>query len=200
VTESSLPAASLDDARERAVERLSIHYARDQLTLEELESRLERAYAARTTEALDAVLAGLPALSPTSAQAAATPAAKAPRGRTYVAVMSGVVRRGAWLVPKRINAFAFMGGVELDLREAQLSSGVTEIGVLAVMGGVVVTVPPNVRLECDGFAFMGGFEDQLKQPASGDPNAPVVRLTGFAFMGGVEARVLPLGAPANDEE
>ena len=198
MTERSLPAASLDAARERAVERLSIHYARDQLTLDELESRLERAYAARTTEALDAVLAGLPALSPTNAPTVAPNASKAPRRRNYVAVMSGVVRRGAWVVPKRINAVAFMGGIELDLRGATLGPGVTEIGVLAVMGGVVVTVPPNVRLECDGFAFMGGFEDQLKQPASGDPNAPVVRLTGFAFMGGVEARVLEPGAPADE--
>lgn len=197
MTESSLPAASLDDARERAVERLTIHYARDQLTMDELESRLESAYAARTAEALDAVLAGLPALSPVSASITATRAPKAPQSRNYFAVMSGVIRRGAWLVPKRISAVAFMGGIELDLREATLGPGVTEIEVLAVMGGVVVTVPPNVRLECDGFAFMGGFEDQLKQPASGDPNAPAVRLTGFAFMGGVEARVLEPGAPAD---
>jgi hypothetical protein len=194
VTESSLPAASLDNARERAVERLSIHYARDQLTLDELESRLERAYAARTTEALDSVLAGLPALSPTGAAVAA--ASKPPRSRTFFAVMSGVVRRGAWVVPQEISAVAIMGGVELDLREARLGP-VTEISALAVMGGVLVTVPPNVRLECDGFAFMGGFEDQLKQPASEDPNAPVVRVTGFAFMGGVEARVLEPGAPAD---
>lgn len=200
MTQSSLPAPNLDDARERVVERLSIHYARDQLTLDELESRLERVYAARTAEALDTVLAELPALSPPSGPAAAALARKAPESRTYFAVMSGVIRRGAWVVPKRINAVAFMGGVELDLREATLSSGVTEIEVLAVMGGVVVTVPPNVRLECDGFAFMGGFEDQLKQAASGDPSAPVVRLTGFAFMGGVEARVLPLGAPADEEK
>lgn len=196
MTDRFVPAASLDDARERAVERLSIHYARDQLTLDELESRLERAYAARTSEALDAVLTGLPALSPTNATTAA-PATNTPRSRNYVAVMSGVIRRGAWVVPKRISAVAFMGGIELDMREAILGPGVTEIGVLAVMGGVVVTVPPNVRLECDGFAFMGGFEDQLKQPASGDPNAPVVRLTGFAFMGGVEARVLDPGASAD---
>jgi hypothetical protein len=197
VTESSLPAASLDAARERAVERLSIHYARDQLTLYELESRLEQAYAARTTEALEAVLVGLPALSP-AASAGAALAAKAPRSRNYVAVWSGVVRRGAWVVPTHINAIAVMGGIELDLRDATLAAGVTEIEVLAVMGGVVVTVPPTVRLECDGFAFMGGFEDQLKQPASGDPDAPVVRLTGFAFMGGVEARVLERGAPADE--
>ena len=151
MTESSLPAVSLDDARERAVERLSIHYARDQLTLDDLESRLERAYAARSPEALEAVLAGLPALAPT-ASAENVAAARAPRSRQYVAFMSGIVRRGAWLVPKRIHAVAFMGGVELDLREATLGAAVTEIDVLAVMGGVVVTVPPNVRLECDGFA------------------------------------------------
>ena len=199
MTGSPLPAVSLDDARERAVERLSIHYAHDQLTLDDLESRLERAYAARSPEALEAVLAGLPALAPTaSAPNAAAVAPRAPRSRKFVAFMSGVVRRGAWLAPKRIHAIAFMGGVELDLREATLGPGVTEIAVLAVMGGVVVTVPPNVRLECDGFAFMGGFEDQLKLPASGDPDAPVVRLTGFAFMGGVETRVLPHGAPADD--
>jgi Domain of unknown function (DUF1707)/Cell wall-active antibiotics response 4TMS YvqF len=198
MTGSSLPAASLDDARERAVERLSVHYARDQLTLDDLESRLERAYAARSPEALEAVLAGLPALNPTASAAdAAAVAPRVPRSRKYVAFMSGIVRRGAWLVPKRIHALAFMGGIELDLREATLAAAVTEIDVLAVMGGVVVTVPPNVRLECDGFAFMGGFEDQVTLPASGDPDAPVVRLTGFAFMGGVETRVLPPGAPAD---
>ena len=198
VSESSLPAPNLDAARERAVERLSTHYARDQLTLDELESRLERVYAARTTEALNAVFAGLPAIATPGAPGTTVAAIKRPRSRTYLAVMSGVVRRGAWVVPKRISALAFMGGVELDLREAILDPRVTEISVLAVMGGVVVTVPPNVRLESDGFAFMGGFEDQLKQPASGDPNAPVVRLTGFAFMGGVEVRVMEPGAPVDE--
>jgi Domain of unknown function (DUF1707)/Cell wall-active antibiotics response 4TMS YvqF len=198
MTERSLPAANLDSARERAVERLSIHYARDHLTLDELESRLERAYAARTTEALDAVLAGLPALSPKREGTAPAVASEVSRSRTFVAFMSGVVRRGAWVVPKHISAIAFMGGIELDLREATLDQGVTEISILAVMGGVVVTVPPNVRLEVDGFAFMGGFEDQLKQPASGDPSAPVVRVTGFAFMGGVETRVLAPGAPVDE--
>jgi hypothetical protein len=200
MTESSLSAASLDGARERAVERLSVLYARDQITLDELELRLERAYAARSPEALETVMAGLPAFAPAAPSAnVAALAPRAPPSRKFVALMSGVVRRGAWLVPKRIDAVAFMGGIELDLREATLGPGVTEIGVLAVMGGVVVTVPPNVRLECNGFAFMGGFEDQLKGPASTDPDAPVVRLTGFAFMGGVEARVLPHGAPADEE-
>ena len=198
MTDSPLPAANLEAAREHVVEQLSIQYARDQLTLEELESRLERAYAARTSEALNAVLAELPSLPLQVLSKPQPRALKAPTSRNFVAVMSGVVRRGAWVVPQHISAFAFMGGVELDLRDAVLDPGVTEIEVLAVMGGVVVTVPPNVRLESNGFAFMGGFEDQLKEPASADPNAPVVRLTGFAFMGGVEARVLAPGAPAEE--
>lgn len=196
MTDTPLPATSLEAARERVVERLSTQYARDELTLEDLESRLEKAYAARTSEALDALVAELPGLPPEVVPKRQVAAVKAPKSKTFVAVMSGVVRRGAWVVPKHIKAFAFMGGVELDLRDAVLDPGGTEIEVLAMMGGVVVTVPPNVRLESDGFAFMGGFEDQLKEPASADPNAPVVRLTGFAFMGGVEARVLPPGASA----
>jgi hypothetical protein len=198
MTNNPMPAPSLDSVRERVVERLSTHYARDQLTLEELESRLERVYAARSTEAVESVLAGLPAVAPADTPATTVPAVKRPRSRTYMAVMSGVVRRGAWVVPKNVHAIAFMGGVELDLREAILDPQVTEISVLAVMGGVVVTVPPNVRVESDGFAFMGGFEDQLEQPASEDPTAPVVKLTGFAFMGGVEVRVLEPGAPTKD--
>lgn len=198
MTHHPLPAPSLDSVRERVVERLSTHYARDQLTLEDLESRLERVYAARTTDAIESVLAGLPAIVPAPAPGTALADVKRARSRTYMAVMSGVVRRGAWMVPKRIRAVAFMGGVELDLREAIIDPQVTEISVLAVMGGVVVTVPPNVRLESDGFAVMGGFEDQLKQPASGDANAPVVRVTGFAMMGGVEVRVLEPGAPTDE--
>jgi hypothetical protein len=194
MTNPPVPAAPLTEQRDRVVERLSSLYARDQLSLEEFESRLDRVYAARTPDALNDTLAGLPV----ETTAVVPEAEAAPGGRTYFAMMSGVVRRGVWLVPKRIRAIAFMGGVELDLREAKLSPGVTEIRAVAVMGGVVVTVPPNVRLESDGFAFMGGFEDQLKGPASSDPNAPVVRLTGFAMMGGVEGRVRARGEPNED--
>jgi hypothetical protein len=109
--------------------------------------------------------------------------------KTFVALMSGVVRRGTWTVPARIRAVAWMGGIGLDLREATLTAPVTDIYVFALMGGVEIIVPPDVRLETDGFAIMGGFEDQLKEPASRDPNVPLIRVRGLAIMGGVEARV-----------
>jgi hypothetical protein len=112
-----------------------------------------------------------------------------------LALMGGVIRRGVWSVPARLRAIALIGGVEIDLREAILTAAVTEIRAFAIMGAVVVRVPPNVRVESDGIAILGGFEDQLEHPAAANPSAPVVRLTGFSFMGGVEAKVETPDAP-----
>ncbi|HEX7122545.1 MAG TPA: hypothetical protein VF178_09275, partial [Gemmatimonadaceae bacterium] len=86
--------------------------------------------------------------------------------------------------------------VELDMREATLTANEIEVYAVAVMGGIVVTVPPGMRVDADGSAILGGFEDQLEQAGSTDPNAPVLRLRGFAFMGGVEVKVKAPEPPA----
>ena len=138
--------------------------------------------------------------APVASPAEASVPARSSRTKNFFALMSGVLRKGVWPVPTRIRAVAVMGGISLDLREASLGGPVTDIYVFAMMGGVEIIVPPDVRLESDGFAIMGGFEDQLKEPASRDPGAPLVRVHGFAFMGGVEARVAALGEPAEASE
>jgi hypothetical protein len=189
-------------ARERVVQDLADHFAQDRLTLPEYERRVELAYRADSTDALRDLTRDLAPLAPVryaeSVPAAAPDATRvapnlASKAKTFLALMSGVVRRGTWTVPPRIRAVACMGGVGLDLREATLTAPVTEISVFALMGGVEIILPPGVRLESDGFAIMGGFEDQLKEPASRDPNAPVIRVRGLAIMGGVECRVAALG-------
>ena len=53
-----------DAERERAVERLRVHAAAGRLTVEELDERSERAYAARTEGELARLLADLPAPPP----------------------------------------------------------------------------------------------------------------------------------------
>lgn len=188
-------------AREQVVQDLADHFAQDRLTLPEYERRVELAYRASSNDALRDLTSDL-ALPPARMAQPSTMASPdqtrvAPRlatkAKTFVALMSGVVRRGTWTVPERMRAFACMGGISLDLRDAVLTAPVTDIYVLAVMGGVEVIIPPDVRLESDGFAIMGGFEDQLKEPASMDPNAPLIRVHGFALMGGVEARVAESG-------
>jgi Domain of unknown function (DUF1707) len=50
-----------DEERADAVEQLSLHCSRGRLTVEEFESRVAEAYAARTVGQLDALLADLPA-------------------------------------------------------------------------------------------------------------------------------------------
>ena len=202
MTSAQPPGPSLDAARARIIGRLGDHFAREHLTLQELEGRLERAYRATDIRTLDALVADLPAEPAPAAVERAAPGAptrdRAP-SKTILALAGGVVRRGRWLVPRRLRAVAIMGVVELDLRDAALGPGVTEIRALALMGAVVVRVPPGVILESDGVAILGGFEDQLRTPATGDANAPVVRVSGLALMGGVETKVAPsrhdAGAP-----
>jgi hypothetical protein len=187
--------------RERIVQDLGEHFAQDRLTLPEYERRVELAYRAGSADALRDLTRDLTPLAPvpmsqsaaTAAPAGRTAATVGTRTKNFLAFMSGVVRRGKWTVPARIRAFAWMGGIGLDLREAMLTAPVTDIYVFALMGGVEIIVPPNVRLESDGFAIMGGFEDQLREPASNDPNAPLIRVHGLAIMGGVEARVAESG-------
>ena len=188
-------------ARERVVQDLAEHFAQDRLTMPEYERRVELAYRADSADALRDLTRDLAPLVAPVAQAAVVPAPSgagvstglAARAKNFFALMSGVVRRGKWTVPSRMRAFACMGGIGLDLRDATLTAPVTDIYVFALMGGVEIIVPPNVRLESDGFAIMGGFEDQLKEPASGDPNTPLIRVHGLAIMGGVEARVAEPG-------
>jgi hypothetical protein len=101
-----------------------------------------------------------------------------------VAIMSGTERKRVWTPARNLDVVAFMGGVELDFREARFAEGVTQVNILAMMGGVEIVVPPGLRVECSGVGIMGGFES-LSQ---GDPDdaTPLLRITGLAIMGGVE--------------
>lgn len=196
-----LPTRPIEQVRERVVEALSEHFARDNITLDDLETRMSRVYAASTPQEVDSVLEGLPALA-TGAPlpAVSEPHAPAPKLRErLVAIMSGIVRRGLWKIPRRLRVVAVMGGVQLDLREAELPPGVTEIRAFIFMGGLDVRVPPGVRLETDGVAIMGGFEDRMDESSVTSRDAPIVRITGIAIMGGVAAKVQAIGAPDDDD-
>ena len=191
-----LPVRPIEQTRERVVEALSEHFARDHLNLDELELRMARVYSATTPAEIDALVSDLPALA-VGAPVAITPDEYAPTPKLrerLIAIMSGIVRRGLWIVPRRLRIIAVMGGVDLDLRQAQLPPGVTEIRAFVFMGGLQVRVPPGVRLETDGVAIMGGFEDRVHDPGAAKPDAPVVRVTGVAIMGGVDARVQVVGS------
>ncbi len=127
---------------------------------------------------------------PQPAAASAVPkvavSTQVPRAERVLSVLSGVVRRGAWRVPKRLRVVAAMGGADLDFREAQFGPGVSEMEVIAVMGGISVVVPPDLQVECEGIGIMGAFEGLNQGRGERDPDAPCLRITGIAVMGALE--------------
>ena len=194
---SALEMRASDSDRERVAEQLREAAGHGRLTMDELEERLERAYSAKTYAELEPLTRDLPTAgttmplpAPAGPGAASPLIGGTPTGRRWsVAIMSGSNRRGRWVVPGRYNAFAFWGGVVLDLREATFSERETVIRANAIMAGIDVIVPEGVDLHVDGFGLMGGYEDatssQLEPPP---PGAPIVRITGIAFWAGVTGR------------
>jgi len=182
-----------DSDRERAADLLREAAGHGRITMDELDERLEVAYTAKTYGDLAAVTRDLPqpAQAPGTAQRApvgrigGTPGAK-----FSLAILSGARRAGRWVVPPSYVAVAVMGGVELDLREAQFSQPEVTIHAYTVMGGIEITVPEDVDVDVSGVAFMGGFDHNASGP--GVPGAPRLRVLGFALMGGVEVRRKPL--------
>jgi hypothetical protein len=182
----------LEQTRQQIVQQLCAHFAVDNLTAEALEERLDRAHAATTLAALRELVADLPEAPAPGAVAAprtwSSPAEAAGR-QVIVAIMGGAERKGAWTPPRTLYVVALMGGAEIDLREARLDRGVTEVVVFAVMGGVEILVSPHVHVDMSGFALMGGFGQSGRSEPPDDPGTPVVRVSGFALMGGVEVAV-----------
>jgi hypothetical protein len=107
--------------------------------------------------------------------------------QTIFAVLSGTQRKGRWEPPAELHAIAVMGGIELDFRDADLLEGETVVDCLAIMGGVNITVPPDVSVRTSGFGFLGGFASVDHRAE--DPGAPTLHVKGFAFMGGINVRV-----------
>ncbi len=179
---------ALRDARERAVSLLSDAFARDVIGVDEFERRLTLVHRAGSIAEIGQTVSDLApgqAAQPSLAAPAAPILAGAPSAADVTTVFAGVERRGSWTLPQGFRAVAVMGGVVLDLRDASLAPGVTEIRVAAILGGVQLIVPPSLSVEVTGTAILGGFDHVDRVPAQADPGRPVLRVHGFALMGGI---------------
>lgn len=104
------------------------------------------------------------------------------------AFMSGNVRRNDSAAYRGGDLMAFMGGVELDLRQARAIPEGAVIDAFTMWGGIEIKVPEGWRVVSEVLPLLGGFEDNTKPPA--DPSAVVGRLVvrGVAIMGGIEVK------------
>ncbi len=124
-------------------------------------------------------------------------------GKTNTAFMGGM-ERGNKTTPWPLESgsyLAFMGGIELDLRYAQIAEGETILDLTAVMGGIEIKVPADLPIIADGTAVLGGVEFFGK--ASGgvfgsvsneqvitEDSKKFVRIQARALMGGIEVKRL----------
>lgn len=181
------PGIRVSDAeRNVVVESLRTHCADGRLTLDEFAERVEVALAAKTQAELNDVTRDLPAVLPTSTSVTPQARTREPL-RTTIAIMSGSDRKGRWRLEGEHTAFALMGGVMLDLRNAEIVGDEVTINAIAIMGGVEILVPEGIDVAMSGVAIMGGKSTRLKGH-SVLPGSPLVRVKVFAFWGGVEVK------------
>ena len=180
-----------DAERHQVAEILREAAGEGRLDLDELDQRLEATYAARTYADLVPITLDLPAhphQRPVPAKAAAASPDVVPGAdrESHFAILSGLSRKGVWVVPKQMTILALMGGAELDLRRAKFAAPEVVITINAVMGGAQVIVGPSTRVQMEGTGIMGGYSGPSGLvDATLDESSPMVRIKGVAIWGGV---------------
>ena len=83
------------------------------------------------------------------------------------------------------QAFAFMGGSEVDLRRASMTGDEAVLDVFVFWGGIEVKVPEDWEVVSHGLPILGGFVDNTRHPPAAQKRLVV---TGMAIMGGIELK------------
>lgn len=162
------PTLASDAERDHGVALLRDAAVEGRLSLEEFSERVDRAQSARTGEELALLTRDLPAATP-------APGPSPGPEDSHRAFCSRIVRSGPQELPQRSSWRSIFGTINLDLREARLSSSETELEVYNLFGTVTVIVPEGVALSVVG----GGlFASQVIQPPKSAPvpGAPRLRI------------------------
>jgi DUF1707 SHOCT-like domain/Cell wall-active antibiotics response LiaF, C-terminal len=172
-----------DAEREDTVGRLREAAAEGRLTVEELATRIDAAYAATTLDELEPLIADLPSVAPSSM------AVEGGQGGTrfLLGIFGGGDRGGRWRVAERVTVVNVFGGADLDLREATLATPEVRITVVSVFGGSDIVVPEGVHVELSSFALFGGDDLRLEGPEP-PPGAPVVHVRTVSIFGGTDVK------------
>jgi hypothetical protein len=176
-----------DSERAVTVDRLKTAHDEGRLTLDEFTDRIAKTRQAQTRGELQALVADLPAPSATpSGSRAGGQAASGQSPETRILPIGGWKQRGRIRLDHDIDVFSLIGGVDLDLTDAEFAADEVTVTSISLLGGADVTAPANVRVEVEGMSLLGGREIKTRQPS--DPAAPVLRLRIWRLIGGVEVQ------------
>ncbi len=174
------PRAS-DVDRERAVHILRTHLVEGRLTLDEFAQRVEVALRAGTLDELTATAEALPAERP--------PGGRRRPSRITVGLFAHVVRRGRLRLPRRAVVLTGFSDVDLDLRDAEITSGSTSITALVLFGNVDVYVPEGIAVDVTGLTVFGHRREWGRDATQ--PDAPILRVRVASLFGTVDVWPVP---------
>jgi len=104
----------------------------------------------------------------------------------YMAVLSGVRGKVTTKEFQGGEITAIMGGCEIDLREAEIQGEEAVLDVVAVWGGIEISVPMGWTAVVQATPIMGGVDDKT-YPSKDGPSKRLI-ITGSIVMGGVEIK------------
>ncbi len=86
------------------------------------------------------------------------------------------------------SAFSMFGGVDVDLRGANIAPmQEVKIDLFTAFGGVTLYVPQGWNVITSGLPLFGGWSNKTAN-SNFNPNAPVVRISCFAVFGGIDIK------------
>lgn len=88
------------------------------------------------------------------------------------------------------SVLAFLGGVEIDLREAKLSEDkdTIKIDVTAILGGVEIYAPTDWAIKTKGMPLLGSIEDQRPNPPQPEQADKTLIIDGIAILASIEIK------------
>lgn len=157
------------------------HLVKGRLTLDEFTQRVEAALRADTVGELSATAEALPAVR--------EPSGRRRPARITAALFAHVVRRGRLRLPKRAIVVSGFSDVDLDLRDAEITSGRTSVTAAVLFGNVDVYVPEGIAVDVTGLTVFGHRREWGRDAVQ--PDAPVLRVRVVGLFATVDVWRVP---------
>jgi Domain of unknown function (DUF1707) len=168
------------EERERVVEVLGVAAGDGRLTMAELEKRVETALTARTSGELAQLTADLPEVGEV--------ATRAQEVVRLDFVGGNGVRRGRWIVPRRLDIHAVGGSVKLDFTEAVITGPSLDIEAEVRGGRFILVTRPGIEVDIDAMVAHGGRVKMRPERGSKEPVRLRIKVSGEAHGGSVVVR------------
>jgi hypothetical protein len=92
--------------------------------------------------------------------------------------------QGPWKPGRKVWSIAFVGGSEIDFRQAQLDEGITNVTSIVIIGTSKIVVPTDMPVTLTGLSIMGIRSTKRSQAKDIPPlSAKGLRVSCFSLIG-----------------